>query len=182
MFLVRVCLAFPRTDCQKQSKFDWEVFTERYPWRKSLVLRIERADSSFGLKIRAQCASVRRWRVQVGSITASFTAADEKAGDGHCGSTKWQNNNKQTLRLFRIGEIWLSDLPRVGKYQMLVRNTKRFGSASWLTSSSSVRALSRRGLKRTMLARRIDPKRASYSGAASPSRARWRSPGAVILD
>ena len=118
----------------------------------------------------------------MGSITASFTAADEKAGDGHCGSTKWQNNNKQTLRLFRIREIWLCDLPRLGNCQILVRNTKRFGSASWLTSYSSVRALSRRGLKRTLRASCIDPKRASYSGAASPSRARWRSPGAVILD
>ena len=118
----------------------------------------------------------------MGSIKANFTAADEKAGVSHCGSTKWQNNNKQALRLFRSGEIWLTDLPRLGNYQLLVRNTKRFGSASWLTSSSSVRAVSRRGLKRTMRERRIDPKRASYSGAASPSRARWRSPGAVILD
>jgi hypothetical protein len=116
----------------------------------------------------------------VGSIKASFMAADKRSGKDDCGTKKRQNKQKQSRLLFRIGETWLSDLSPFGKFQISIRNTEPFGSMGWLFSRSSECAFAGTGLTGASGALQIDPIGGSYSGAVAPSRTRRRRPGAVI--
>ena len=116
----------------------------------------------------------------MGSIKASFMAADKKSGNDDCGTKKRQNNKKQRRLLFRTGETRLPDLLPFGKFQTSNRNNKPFGSTGWLSSRSSERVYTWTGLTGAAGARQFDPIGGSYSGDVAPSRTRWRRPGAVI--